>query len=191
VHDLTGSHNPSVFTGIRLPSGATIRLYAIHPRPPQVGQSTAERNAQLLATALAAHDDKTPHVVAGDMNSVPWEDVIKQAKRVGRFLDPRIGRGLYITWNAKQFVLKWPLDQILPGPDFTLLSLQVLPAFGSDHHPYLAELCLDPAAAARQPPPRLQPDDMQAAQNTVQQGQDAANKAGYKGHDHPDSSSHS
>ncbi|HEX2941913.1 MAG TPA: endonuclease/exonuclease/phosphatase family protein, partial [Rhodopila sp.] len=98
VHDLTGSHNPSVFTGIRLPSGATIRLYAIHPRPPQVGQSTAERNAQLLATALAAHDDKVPHVVAGDMNSVPWEDVIKQTKRVGRFLDPRIGRGLYITW---------------------------------------------------------------------------------------------
>ncbi|HQT77505.1 MAG: hypothetical protein B7Z80_10875 [Rhodospirillales bacterium 20-64-7] len=187
VHDLTGSHNPSVFTGIRLPSGAVIRLYAIHPRPPQVGQSTAERDAQLLATALAAHDDTMPHIVTGDMNSVPWEDAIKQTQRVGRFLDPRIGRGLYITWNAKHLLLKWPLDQILPGPAFTLLSLRVLPAFGSDHHPYLAELCLDPAAAAHQPPPGLQPNDLQAAGKTVSQGRNAADKAGYKGDDHPDS----
>lgn len=178
VHYLTGSRDPSVFTGVRLPSGQSLKLYAIHPRPPQVGQSTAERNAQLLATALAARDDQEPHVVAGDMNSVPWEAVIHQAQRVGRFLDPRIGRGLYITWNADSRVLKWPLDQILPGPGFTVLSLQVLPAFGSDHRPYLAELCLDPAAAPRQPAPALQPGDIEAARASVRAGQSAGVGAG-------------
>lgn len=177
IHHLTGSRNPSVFTGVRLPSGQAVRLYGIHPRPPLVGQSAAERNAQLMATALAAHDEQEPHVVVGDMNAVPWEGVIHQAQRVDRLLDPRVGRGLHITWNADSLVLKWPLDQILPGPGFTLLSLQVLPAFGSEHHPLLAELCLDPAAAPRQPPPAPKPGDIKAAQATVRKGQDAADKA--------------
>jgi len=157
VQYLAGSRNPSVFTGIHPPSGRAIKLYAIHPRPPLVGQSAAERNAQLMATALAAHDEQEPHVVVGDMNAVPWEGVIHQAQWVGRLLDPRIGRGLRITWNADSLVLKWPLDQILPGPDFTLLSLQVLPAFGSDHRPLLAELCLDPAARRANPRRRRSP----------------------------------
>ena len=140
----------------------------------------------LMAASLAARDDQAPHVIAGDMNSVPWEGVIHRAERVGRFLDPRIGRGLYITWNAKSPVLKWPLDQILPGPRITLLSLHVLPAFGSDHQPYLAELCLDQAAASRQPPPALEPDDVETAQAAVAKGQGEADKTGYKGQNGPD-----
>lgn len=191
IRDLTGSHNPSVFTGIRLPSGDTIRLYAIHPRPPQVGQSTAERDAQLMAAVLDARGDTMPHVIAGDMNSVPWEAVVHRAQRIGRFLDPRFGRGLYITWNATSPILKWPLDQILPGSGFTLLSLKVLPAFGSDHRPYLAELCLNPSEASQQRPPPLRPDDVRTAQQSVQAGQHAANKAGYKGHEELDGNGNS
>ena len=178
---LTSSANPSVFTGVELRSGQAIRLYAIHPRPPQVGQSTRERAGQLMAMALVARDDNTPHIVAGDMNSVPWEDVIRRAARVGRFLDPRIGRGLFITWSAKRWVLRWPLDQILAGQDFTLLSLGVLPPFGSDHRPYLAELCYEPTAARDQSPPHLQPDDLYLARAEVAAGQNAATKEGYKG----------
>jgi len=183
VMHLTGSANPAVFAGVELPSGEVVRLYAIHPRPPQVGQSVAERNAQLMATALAARDDTAPHVVAGDMNSVPWEDIIRQTKSVGRFLDPRLGRGLHITWNDDSLILKWPLDQILPGPDFTLMSLRVLPSFGSDHRPYFAELCLDPKAAARQSPPPLLKNDIANAEAAVRRGQGEADKTGYKGLD--------
>lgn len=186
VKQLTSSANPSVFTGVELPSGQAIRLYAIHPRPPQIDQSTRERAGQLMATALAARADNAPHVVAGDMNSVPWEDVIHRAERVGRFLDPRIGRGLFITWNAKRWVLRWPLDQILPGQDFTLLSLRVLPPFGSDHRPYLAELCYDPAAGRDQSPDHLRPDDLAVARAAVAKGQNAATKEGYKGRYGPD-----
>ena len=93
VRHLTRSANPSIFTGVQLPSGDVVKLYAIHPRPPQAGQSVAERNAQLMETALMARGDTKPHVVAGDMNSVPWEGIIRHAERVGRFLDPRMGRG--------------------------------------------------------------------------------------------------
>ncbi len=177
VKFLTGSHDPSVFTGIQLPSNQSIRLYAIHPRPPQQGQSTAERDAQILATALAAHDDNLPHIVAGDLNAVPWEDTVHLAKRVGRFLDPRIGRGFYMTWNATSPVLKWPLDQILPGQTFTLTALRVLPEFGSDHRPYLAELCFNPAAAAWQSPPPMWSGDIEEARTAVLTGQGKADQA--------------
>ena len=188
VRHLTHSGNPSVFTGVQLPSGDVVKLYAIHPRPPQQGQSVEERNAQLLSTALAARHDTEPHVVAGDMNSVPWEGIIRHTERVGRFLDPRIGRGLFMTWNAKSFLLHWPLDQILPGPGFTLTSLKVLPAFGSDHRPYVAELCREPGAVAHQSPPKLLPHDIQTARIVVRKGMGQADKTGYKGQSNPGSS---
>ncbi len=172
IRDLTGSHNPAVFTGAVMPSGQAISLYAIHPRPPQVGQSTAERDAQIMAAALAARDDAAPHIIMGDLNAVPWETVTRLLHRVARVLDPREGRGLYTTWRAGNPVLRWPLDHILVGPEFRLLSLRVLPGFGSDHQPYLAELCLDPAGASGRAAPKLRPDDLAAAQAAVQKGMD-------------------
>ncbi len=141
VRNLTNSRNPSVFTAVALPSGDVVKLYAVHPRPPQVGQSTAERDAQLMATALAAREDTKRHVLLGDLNSVSWEAVVQRLGAIGNLLDPRVGRGLYITWNANDAFAKWPLDHILPGPGFTVAALRVLPAFGSDHHPMMAELC--------------------------------------------------
>ena len=182
INYLTESKDPAIFTGVRLPSGQTIKLYAIHPRPPVAGRhGTAERDGQILATALAAHDERLPHVVAGDLNSVPWEDVIQHAQRVGRFLNPRIGRGLYITWDAENPIAKWPLDHILPDPGFTLLSLKVLPAFGSDHHPYFADLCVDPSAASRQSVPALQDGDIASARKAVMRGQGKADQSGSAG----------
>ena len=142
VQQLTQSNNPSIFATATLASGRSVRVYAIHPRPPQIGQSTAERDAQLLATALAAHGDTMPHVLIRDLNSVPWDEVLDRLEQIGRVSDPRVGRGLFITWNAKRTFAKWPLDHILPGLGLTRADLRVMPAFGSDHRPLLAELCV-------------------------------------------------
>jgi endonuclease/exonuclease/phosphatase (EEP) superfamily protein YafD len=153
VRNLTSSRNPSIFTAVALPSGDVVKLYAVHPRPPQVGQGTAERDAQLMATALAARGDTERHVLLGDLNSVPWEEVVRRTGAIGNLRDPRVGRGSYITWNANDTFAKWPLDHILPGPGFTLASLRVLPQFGSDHHPLLADLCRVPGWTGTAPPP--------------------------------------
>lgn len=185
VNYLTGSANPSVFAKVQLQSGEMVKLYAIHPRPPLQGQGVAERNAQLMAAALDARDDSEPHVMLGDMNAVPWEGIIHHAERVGRFLDPRVGRGLFITWNTNSLVLRWPLDQILPGPGFSLVSLQVLPPFGSDHRPYLAVLCRGLAAGVEQSVPPLQSGDIQNADVVVQKGMGRADKTGFKGKGEP------
>ncbi len=177
VPELTNSNSPSVFATATLPSGRAVRLYAIHPRPPQIGQSTAERDAQLMAVALAAHEDTAAHLVLGDLNTVPWAGVLDRLERVGRFFDPRIGRGLSITWNANSSVAKWPLDHILTGPGITLQRLVVLPAFGSDHHPLFAELCI----GAPSPPPPLDPATAAAARATVERGRGKALGVGLDG----------
>ncbi len=171
VQQLTDSNDPSVFTTATLASGRQLRLYAIHPRPPQVGQSTAERDAQLAATALAAHDDTLPHVVLGDLNTVPWAAEMKRLTSIGRVEDPRIGRGLFITWRAESMVARWPLDQILPSPGILLSGMRVMPAFGSDHMPLLADLCVTGTAGLARP---LDPAIRAAAEAVVAHGQNKA-----------------
>ena len=126
IRFLAGSRDPSVFTGVRLPSDQPVRLYAIHPRPPQEGQSTAERDAQILATAFAAHDDNLPHIIAGDLNAVPWEDVIDWRSGSGAF-SIRASGAVFTYLERKNPVLKWPLDQILPGQAFTLTACGYCP----------------------------------------------------------------
>ena len=175
VRTLTNSANPSVTTDVELPSGDRVRLYAIHPRPPQVGQGTAERDAQLMATALAAHDDTIPHLIVGDLNTVPWEAVLARTAEVAAVRDPRIGRGLFVTWNANRSVLKWPLDHVLPGPGLRLIRLHVLPDFGSDHYPLLADLCLVDTEVVPQP---LDPARLEAVRATIARGQGKADAPG-------------
>ena len=171
IRQLTGSRNPSVFTTATLPSGDRVKLYAIHPRPPQVGQSTAERDAQLMATALAASEDVLLHVVMGDLNAVPWESAVHRFRHLGGFNDPRIGRGLFMTWHAEHPLLRWPLDHVLPGPGWSLAAMRVLPAFGSDHLPLLVDLCRQPGPVARR---AADQDTIARARQTVARGQGRA-----------------
>ncbi len=175
IRHLTNSRNPSVFAAATLPSGDEIKLYAIHPRPPQVGQSTAERDAQIMATALEANGDGMPHVIMGDLNTVPWEHFAGRLKRIGGFGDPRVGRGLFVTWNANSTILKWPLDHVMPGPGWRLARLEVLPTFGSDHLPLLAELCLEDGSTSTR---QVEADELRRARETVARGQSRATSDG-------------
>lgn len=175
VNYLTNSRNPSAFATATLPSGDKVRLYAIHPRPPQVGQSTAERDGQIMAVALAANGDSLPHVVMGDLNTVPWEDIAARLQHIGGFRDPRMGRGLFVTWNANRTLPKWPLDHVMPGPRWSLTRLEVLPEFGSDHLPLLAELCLGPEVSESRV---VSPAEIAAARQTVERGQGKAVQSG-------------
>ena len=177
VRYYTKSRNPSVAATVTLPGGEKVRLYAIHPRPPQIGQSTAERDAQMMAAALDAYDTTLPHVLLGDLNAVPWEDMLRRLREVGGFHDPRWGRGLLISWNAQSTTWKWPLDHILTGPAFELVSLEVLGPFGSDHYPMVATLCLAPGPV-RERRPGVPVSELQAAREVVARGQDKADEPG-------------
>ncbi|MCF6369893.1 hypothetical protein [Rhizobium halophilum] len=86
--------------------------------------------------------------------------------RIGNLLDPRIGRGLYPTYDTNSLLMSWPLDQILFQPQFTLKAFDTLPDFGSDHRAVTATLCHDPAAA--QDAPEASADDLSEAQRSLE-----------------------
>ncbi|MDX1540317.1 MAG: endonuclease/exonuclease/phosphatase family protein [Geminicoccaceae bacterium] len=170
VRFLTRRDAPSVFTGIRLPNGERIDFFGIHPRPPTIDQSSLWRDTQILAAAAFARESEHPVVLAGDLNAVPWERVVRRALRVGDLIDPRAGRGYLASYNAEQPWFWWPLDHVLFQDELALLVLRRLPNVGSDHYPVLADLCLLPSAASQRAAPALEEGDLAEVSQTLQAG---------------------
>lgn len=87
--------------------------------------------------------------------------------RLGGLLDPRVGRGLYPTYDAQGWIKSWSLDQILYQPGLTLIDFETLDEVGSDHRPVAATLCHAPADAGRQSPPSVLGDDLEEARTAM------------------------
>lgn len=134
---------PSIRTDVRLRSGAVISVYGVHPRPPSVLQDTTERDIELVRLALEIKARGTPAIVLGDLNDVAWSPTTSMFMKSGDLLDPRRGRGFYNTYPAHWPGFRYPLDYIFNTRHFKICSMQVLPSFGSDHLPLVAEMSLD------------------------------------------------
>jgi endonuclease/exonuclease/phosphatase (EEP) superfamily protein YafD len=168
-----GADTPTALTQLRLPGGEEIGFIGLHPRPPLAwSQPTTERDGHMLQVALMARDADSPTILAGDFNAAPWERVTRRAMRIGGLLDPRVGRGLFPTYDADSYLISWPLDQILFQPQLTLQSFDTLPDFGSDHRAVVATLCHE--AATAQDAPELLADDLSEAEASIE----AARRAG-------------
>ncbi|WP_341222865.1 endonuclease/exonuclease/phosphatase family protein [Loktanella salsilacus] len=132
----------------------TVQFIGVHPRPPQIGQSSTMRDAAVLTAAKIAQDSDAVSIVAGDFNATSWSDTSRLALRTGGLLDPRQGRGPMVSFDAESRWMKWPLDQILWQGGPGLLDFTVLPAVGSDHYPVQADLCLTTSAEGTPAAPR-------------------------------------
>lgn len=159
----------SIKTGLRLPSGARIDLYGLHPKPPPL-QDTEGRDAELLLVAEEVRKEVAPSIVAGDLNDVAWSQSNSLFQEVSGLLDPRIGRGPYATFNADWPLLKWPLDHVFFEESFRLLEIAVMGDIGSDHFPFFVALCHAPAAADVQDRPQPEPSDLEAAEEMIEGG---------------------
>ena len=165
-----GPDTPTVVTQLRLPGGQPIGFIGLHPQPPLAfSKPTTMRDAHILEAALLARESKFPMILAGDFNAVPWERVTRRAMRIGGLLDPRVGRGLFSTYDTESLLISWPLDQILFQPQLTVQSFDKLPDFGSDHRAVLATLCHQPAA--EQKAPELNVDDLAKAAASIKAAQ--------------------
>lgn len=162
---------PSIHTKVTLDSGHSIRLYAVHPRPPAPSESEKSlwRDAELLWVGKEIHEDPQPTLVAGDLNDVAWSRTTRRFCRVGGMLDPRRGRGMFSTFHAKYPLLRWPLDHIFVTEHFTLVNMQRLEAFGSDHFPILATLCYRPSRQDEHDTPDASTEERQEARATIKQ----------------------
>lgn len=166
---------PSIRAGVRLRGGQLVELHAVHPRPPGVNapgprerQDSGPRDAELLVIARELKARGGPAIVAGDFNDVAWSHTSRLLQRIGSLLDPRVGRGLYNTFDATLPLLRYPLDHVLHTEHFTLAELRRLPNFGSDHFPVFAILCFEPHAEQPRGVPTPKPDDRREAIESIE-----------------------
>jgi endonuclease/exonuclease/phosphatase (EEP) superfamily protein YafD len=160
---------PSIHTRIRLRSGDCVQMHCVHPRPPEPTEasSSVERDAELLIVAKTVAAAGRPAIVIGDLNDVAWSATTRLFQKISGMLDPRVGRGMFSTFHAKHAWLRWPLDHIFISREFTVVSLQRLGYFGSDHFPIHAELAYSPPVAAVQEAPRADAGDHEVAEEKI------------------------
>lgn len=164
---------PSIRTTVKLRSGKSVEFFGMHPRPPEPQRDSDERDAELLIVGREVRESRHPAIVAGDLNDVAWSDTTSLFRKVSGLLDPRRGRGMFSTFHAGYPMLRWPLDHIFHGEQFTLVDLKRLRSIGSDHFPVLAELRLDPSAAVVQTAPEPKIDNLEVARQRIPKGLNA------------------
>jgi len=169
---------PSVHTAFDLPGGERVYLHGIHPRPPEPirDQDSTPRDAELVLVGRAIADaGSRPTVVAGDLNDVAWSPTTELFLRLSGLLDPRMGRGFYNSFNAKNPLFRYPLDHVFHSNHFRLVELRRLPAVGSDHFPMLVELSYEPDTAQPEQPPLEQRErDREEADEKMEEQAEAA-----------------
>lgn len=160
---------PSIATEVLLPSGQSIQLRCVHPRPPapQESDRSTERDAELLIVAKEIQGRDDPTIVAGDLNDVAWSRTNTLFKRISGLVDPRVGRGFFSTFNARWPMLRYPLDHVFCSTQFRVLAFKVLRNCGSDHFPVFARLTLEPSNTAEPREPPASPEDQQEAREKI------------------------
>ena len=145
------------------------QLHCLHPRPPEPvrDQDAAPRDAELVLVGREIAAGDQPAVVAGDLNDVAWSPTSELFLRVSGLLDPRMGRGLFNTFDANIPPLRFPLDHVFHSNCFKLVELKRLAYVGSDHFPILIELCYEPQAHDEQPETQQRSGDAEDASGKV------------------------
>ena len=146
---LTPDETPAIFAELRDAAGRTFRLIGLHPRPPVPGQDTDERDTQMAYAARFARDEDLPVVVMGDFNEAAWSRTARYFKKVGGYVDPRTGRGMFASWHADHPLARSPIDQIYVTPDVAVAEFRIGPHVGSDHFPVIVRIRADPDLAGR------------------------------------------
>jgi endonuclease/exonuclease/phosphatase (EEP) superfamily protein YafD len=143
---------PSMHAILVLPSQRRVRVHFLHPAPPSPTENdeSTQRDVELLIVAKSVAELATPVIVAGDLNDVAWSATTRLFRKISGLLDPRVGRGMFNTFHAGHWFMRWPLDHFFHSSHFTLSFIKRLPAYGSDHFPVLIELIYDESAIDQQ-----------------------------------------
>ncbi|MEL6614326.1 MAG: endonuclease/exonuclease/phosphatase family protein [Bacteroidota bacterium] len=169
VRHFVESTVPSIDVAVELASGEAVRLLILHPRPPRpdIQQDSRLRDAELVLAGEETAGWDEPTIVAGDLNDVAWSHSTTLFQQLSGLLDPRIGRGLFATFHADHWWLRYPLDHVFHSDDLALVHIERLSAVGSDHFPMRIDLAIDPSKRSVQEAPDLDRDDREDAQEAV------------------------
>lgn len=137
---------PSFHAKVELTSGKEFMLHAVHPVPPMPSNkypdNVGEAEVSLLKVGDFVANEEVPSIVAGDFNDVSWSNTARLFGESGGLANVRIGRGLFNTFDATSYTMRWPLDHFFVTEDFYLIDLKRLGHIGSDHFPLYAEFVL-------------------------------------------------
>lgn len=152
---------PSMHALVQLRCGECVRIHFVHPAPPSPteNEESAERDAELVIVGRSVAESDEPVIVTGDLNDVAWSPTTRLFRKVSGLLDPRVGRGFFSTFHADYRLLRWPLDHLFHSEHFTLVSIDRMPAIGSDHFPLLTRLMFAPARGKHQETPDADSED--------------------------------
>lgn len=161
IEYLVEEGKPSIHTQVTLRCGHSLTCHFLHPAPPSPTENTesSQRDAELLVVARSLANSDTPVIVSGDLNDVAWSRTTRVFRKVSGLLDPRIGRGMFNTFHANYWFLRWPLDHLFHSPHFTLLSIRRRGPFGSDHFALVTELMFEGAGGKQQEAPEAERED--------------------------------
>lgn len=162
---------PSIHTSLRLDSGDLINLYCVHPRPPMPPENdrSTERDAELIIVGRMIKGTETPTIIAGDLNDVAWSRTTKLFQKISNLLDPRIGRGLYSSFHAGHWFVRFPLDHVFHTNHFRLAEIKRLRSVGSDHFPIYVALSYEQNAEFTQEEPKADADDEKEATEMIEE----------------------
>ena len=185
VMHLVSQKRASLHTTVRMQAGKRICFVGLHPLPPglpddQTGgrHDSRIRDAELMQVAehIAKHPDAL-WLVTGDFNDVAWSHTTRMFQRVSRLGDPRVGRGLYNTYHAGHWWLRFPIDQIFVSMTARIHSLTRFRPQGSDHFAIVAKLDFQRSEPSEplDPPDAADSEDQREASEMIEEGrQDAA-----------------
>ena len=160
---------PSIHFKVKLADGATVRIHAVHPKPPypDEDETSTDRDAELLIVGKRAKKHGGPTIVMGDLNDVAWSHTTRMFQRISGLLDPRVGRGMYSTFHACHWFMRWPLDHVFISDHFRVRNLERMPSVGSDHFPMFADLSFEPGGEYEQETPEPDPGDEEEAEEKI------------------------
>ena len=140
---LADDETPTLLAELRAPDGRGFHFIGMHPRPPVPGNDTAERDAQIRRAATLTMRSRLPVISMGDFNDVAWSRTAKLFKENGNFRDPRVGRGMLTSFDAKHPILRFPIDQLYVTSGIDLVSFERMRPVGSDHFPMHAVVSIN------------------------------------------------
>ena len=118
------------------------RVAGLHAFSPTTTQRMSLRNQQIAEAVEILNKSKTPTMVMGDFNCVPWSPFLDDFQNAG-YRDSRSGFGYQGTWCARY---RWPalipIDHAFVSPTVHVHDRFVGDNAGSDHYPIIIEVSL-------------------------------------------------
>ena len=152
IRFLVEDNIPSVTSTVELRNGVRILFYCLHSAPPSPTENShsTERDGELLMLGKEANRQDKAVIVTGDLDDVAWPDTTLLFRRISELLDPRIGRGMFNSFHAKYWFIRWPLDHLFHSREFRICEIRRLGYFGSDHFPIYIKLAYAPDSSHAQ-----------------------------------------